>query len=386
MIAYDTSTISKSARAAKWRLSRRQLSRFVKSVAFSYLRMQDMVIDKLVRFIQSLPRYRFTLTDNLCFDETSQRLYLKLGKSMLGSHSSQAPHVFIALRQLVIDFIDSDSDSELFLNWVSNPCATLSTTSGALLHILTGVKGLGSHHDFNSWFSLLMDCAEDTLCCRSIDGASSNLKLFDHEVRQALGSLSMFHLMHHCFFHGNNITATVVSTSCFKGMQEGLFCVSKLINMGAHFLRILYSIPPVIRSLAVFMGCARPDDNQIWRDVSRGIISLVSLHHKRGMVMREMYVGVATAFKPSWVSDLVWMFDFVFTGPLNDSKQWKHFCLYPGCCPEGEISMIKKFIVCALRILQRCRPGVPCLSRWTSTGPALDYYVLNMLTGKVCRE
>ena len=45
---------------------------------------------------------------------------------------------------------------------------------------------------------------------------------------------------------------------------------------------------------------------------------------------------------------------------------------------------VMKFITAMFRCLLRSRPLVPTLSRWTTTGPAVDFYLLNITTLKVC--
>ena len=189
-------------------------------------------------------------------------------------------------------------------------------------------------------------------------------------------------MLHHCFLHCQNLNATTISKIVFQGVTEGLHCASKYIYicMGAHFIRLMSVVPAVAPNLVRCRRRGRPDP--IWDDVNFGITSLIALKHQRGMVFQEWYQRKDA--KTTWLTGLERMFTHVFAGSLlvyegGVGWVWEHFCLFDGRCDSPKVT-IPKFIIAILRVLQRGRPTVACLSRWTSVGFSLDYFVINLLT------
>ena len=85
-------------------------------------------------------------------------------------------------------------------------------------------------------------------------------------------------------------------------------------------------------------------------------------------------------YLPCYDADLRWLFS-IFNGDLTCHAKWIHHCVR-GCCANAAESA-RKALFAVMRILQRCRPGIPSINRWFAVGPAIDYYVLNLLCHNV---
>ena len=239
-VAYDTHLVSLTARADKHGLSRRQVSRHVKAVAYGYLMLQRQLLMLFVNAVHHLSRIaEFVLLDIFSYDETEQRLMLPCD-GMLASQCLQAPHTFISLRDISVQGEGFDCG----LPYISPPVACLSTTAGSLQCVFECLDGLGSHSEFLSFFDKIARSACDKLCARSIDGAGSNHKVFAWEVHKHKDDPSMHHVKHHCFFHTTNITMSCVTKCIFPKLTEQLFCATKFLCMGGHYLRLIYGPPP----------------------------------------------------------------------------------------------------------------------------------------------
>ncbi len=179
-----------------------------------------------------------------------------------------------------------------------------------------------------------------------------------------------FTVLGHCFQHCNSLGSTSLTVSCFGEYYKTMYISAKYFGMSGSFLRVLY----VSKEIAI--RCAEFTTEpvaEIWIKARIAIKGLVAAKHTKGVVFRE-FVGD----KPTWPTDLDWCFDMVFNASLMMRADGKflHACTDDDCCPEGIESLRRKMLVVMLRIILRCRPMIPMLSRWGLTGPTTDFLML----------
>ena len=103
-------------------------------------------------------------------------------------------------------------------------------------------------------------------------------------------------------------------------------------------------------------------------------------------------IAISPGPKPTWTDDLMFLFR-VFNHTLvpTEDGYWAHReAARPGdigaCCNHDITILIRKMSICILRIILRCRPAIPVLSRWTSSGPASDFFILSTAVCKARLE
>ena len=380
-IACDTSIVSESALASKWRVSRRQLARYKKTAAWCLMRCQIALASFLLhmavgcRMVEPRRPAFDIACDDLMADETQQRLLLSLGQRLLASQCVGAPHVFIAYRECTV----VKDGQELLMNWISPPVASLGTDAGSMVAILHEIPGLWSHRHYSSWFNKVGHESRWTLKRRSLDGAGGCSRYRDWEVIQDSDKPTVLGLYGKCLLHNNNLGATNVSVQVFPNLQESMFCCSKFLTMGGSiFLRLLYATKDLVDTRAHRSEGPRP---ALYSTVATVLVGLLILMHVRSVMPVDM-IGRKGA---SWLDDLLFCFS-VFSGCLvatgAASELWEHICPGPHCCTHIGQTKERMYAV-LLRVCLRCRPMVNTLSRWHTTGPALDFYLLTICLCRV---
>ena len=77
----------------------------------------------------------------------------------------------------------------------------------------------------------------------------------------------------------------------------------------------------------------------------------------------------------SLIFDVV-TFMHLFTGALWSNAAWSHHCGGSRCCRGGRGETARRMATALLAVVFRFSPGLPCLSRWTSCQPVLNFFAI----------
>lgn len=113
-----------------------------------------------------------TAVDRLGFDDPHERLVLELGRGLLLTQGLRSPHIFIAVRDLLMSTV---SGSLVRPPWVSAPVAALTTTAGTFQMVFACLAGPLGHVACNQFLSAIPIFVEDTLNVLCVDGAKANV-------------------------------------------------------------------------------------------------------------------------------------------------------------------------------------------------------------------
>ena len=336
--------------------------------------------------------------DFVASDETKQRLRMSLGSGPAGDalrgHCQNSPHVFVSRRTLRVVF-DSFAIS---MPWISPPCAMLATTSGALHSVMFALPGIGSHRAYRKLLAIIDPDTigpgdtrpiDDQLKLRTLDGAGSNPRLNHYEFLRDEQHDHRFGAGHHCSTHGSSLAMGATSNQCFPKLVETMSSTSLFMAMGAYYLRMLYVVPALVdvmtNPMPFNVGTPSPPDMELWNRCIEGLISILVITHVSGLVPRDL-TG-RTEGKSTYLDDLRFLFSLwnYKLGGNGTGDGWIHRCFkfgedcHDACC--NSLAVLKrKLRFAVMRVVLRRRPPAAAVSRWTTTGPATDFYILACVT------
>ena len=351
----------------------------------------------LVRFIRdraesatprdaSQPLPCLVITDAYRSDETKQSLNLDLGSAITAEQSTNAPHVYVALRRLTMRLADTSGSHAgghaLRLDVVHPPIPCLDTTSGTLHAIFTAIGGTGSARLFNKEFERLGRCSHWALRLMTVDGASGNERFIAFHVLENKHNPHFILIPLHCFLHQVALIGTSITAALFDEYKttEQLYIASKFICMGGFFIRILYHLSAYVESNVIILGPSdpRPDAAVLamWGRVKSAIVSLVRCQHKSS----SMYKEFMTVEHPTYLDDLKFMVSILNDTWIPDKAgALIHRCPGLKCC-NGPRHTMRKVLAILMRIFFRRKPTPPAFNRWLTMGPACDFWLLLHVT------
>ena len=240
--AYDNTLVGTNAKAAKHDKAPKTIARYQRAVAFVWSICQAKLLAFLVERVKTLGTY--VLTDDLMSDETKQHLRLDLGSSLLPEQCANAPHIFVARRQLTIDTSIDGVDFSLLFRYVPGPAPMLSTSAGALHAVMNVLNTPCSMKAFNEAFMIMARNAGCAwyLKARTLDGAGGNLKYIAHEAFTDRNDPKSLLVMKHCHLHSTSIANSATANGCFASLPENLYVGCKFFRMGAFFIRMLMAV------------------------------------------------------------------------------------------------------------------------------------------------
>ena len=263
--------------------------------------------------------------------------------------------------------------------------------SNAAKHIYNGVLAHTVVSGVQTFKTKLLELAKGFAYeGRSCDGHLANGKLHaallsESKTRGAYGVEDITL----CGNHTNQLTAINVVTALGKTIINTYYCCALFLKMGGHFLRLVAAARQCIQ--AELHVERRPE---IVRDAIAAagpVIAelksymLANFAHSHSEAQRDRVskdIGPGHKAYEDFKADLDSFFA-VFNGtPWVDVGALTHYC--NGCCATNQVSG-EKALLAIKRIVLRCQPTVPQISKWTKLGPCNDWFLIGCVAGLLRR-
>ena len=236
--------------AKTFRISDTTVRRIQRCGAHVVLQRQGAKLSALVSAARTT-RPRFVVS-NISFDETSERLKLKVAGSNGGACSSWQVLVSRQSFTLGVPF-----DGRLRVGQLDliRPCIPLISTGAPPLYY-----GLFQHSavaGISDAEAQLVEAVETAIVHHDCDGAASNLKML--AVRLARLPASTLASVMHCGNHRNQLVEVAVTQVVGLALFSSLYSMALFLRMGAHWVRLIHAVPRLVaQRLRVRIGTPPP--------------------------------------------------------------------------------------------------------------------------------
>ena len=343
------------------------------AVARGCLVSQARALDQLEGQFAECPCKKIFAT-SLAFDETTETLCLPLHNHLFRAIQQSAWHVCVSQQEFLWS-IEELTGKFKTAHWDAlRPSVPLLGTDAET--VFDGLFNLPSVAPFVKCAAASATAATISMVHFDRDGASSN-----DRVVAAMVKAHPTGLVSHatCGNHNNSLAEGSVVASVGAEILPKLYSLSCLLRMGGHFVRLLHTTVDLIEKHMPRprRQAAAPPGSQAYIEelLSYALDNYKRFHDdndelydrglgrpwRRGEVRHREYAKACADFGSffSWVSG-----------------QLVHVCPGEECCSSlGRYKQRAQTVIISL--VYRCLPSVPTKSKWTKTGPCLDFHMLS---------
>jgi hypothetical protein len=357
-VAVASSTIIRPGDvAAAFSVKRTTVTRIRAAASLALLRDQVATLRRWAERLNDCSLELFS--DILLWDETKQRVSVKIHAALSTSQQSSAWDILISRRIFLFTFVNAKGQRlQAGVEMLCPPIALVGTSAGAIY------DGLFEHPLMTELSELASFFESKSARCfkhRSFDSAGSNVRLqrFEELVSK---SRSTFFASWRCAIHQSHLLASSLLQAVGLRIASSLYSASLILRTGGHFLRVVLMTRSFVEDHAVRLPSEAQHSDKA---LCRYVMELCDDGHGDG---------------DSRGSDRVAEFLAIFNGGF---QAWKrpslaHFCSGTTCCRDFGHTKDRMAAAIVETILRK-RPAVPTLSRWTRMAPSLHFFLKGVL-------
>ncbi len=301
----------------------------------------------------------------LAWDETSETLRLRLPLESQNSFgvASTVWHVLVSEQRLLVGGGDGVRRFDPIRPTVPLMRTSAACTYRALMKVPCVMPLVNTE-------ARLLARADIRICHFERDAANVNNKLVAHVIRQRRGCLCSDLT---CGNHQTQLVDASVLNAMAMGTQliSRLYSVSLLFRMGANWLRMIHAVPRVvIQRLRVLRG--KPPASAFGKEFRDYLATNRQVESRYSKYVSPTEMPSAFQAQQQFQRRLDALLA-VCNGPLGTAP-WTHYCANESCCSGYDLVVTQRrmseaivgFFFCSL-------PTIPSPSKWTKTGPCLDW-------------
>jgi hypothetical protein len=369
--------------ARAWGCNRTWLHRIRLAVSRAFLHMQLVSLpDISPAAAEGQPAF---VVSTLAFDETKETLLLPLHPALAPQQTRSSWHVLVS--QANITLVSANDGGEWMVRHakVLRPPVPLLDTSAAAIY--DGLYDLPATIPFKDFEASLIDVAKFSFVHFDRDGASSNDLVVGARFQELPNHV--FVTDHICGNHRNNLIESTIIATHFAKLVSKMYSASLLLRTGGYFLRLIHAVGAAVEeNHEIRLGASPPVTAA---EYGKELMDYHIRNYKRVMKGRRRsgveeesedsdqddLVAGQRARKNKGLEDLIvaWR-DFlcIFNGHLWQGMV--HYCRDAQCCSGSDPVVTKQRMAKAIvGLVFRAMPTVPVKSKWTKTGPCVDFFM-----------